>query len=161
MSQTMGFSTCLQSALKSTSFKDLDLVYFSASLGQFFLSSLRYYGILEPFMLCSFSNFVNAASSLVGGWFNALVRLKLLSCSVFLKSHCTTPPNPSVGVLTTTSPSRTDFGTPPPIPTIKPNLIDGKVEVIRAATVAKLLLPISPFGKQATTTLCPPTRPRV
>ena len=23
------------------------------------------------------------------------------------------------------------------------------------------MLPISPFGKQATTTLCPPTRPRV
>ncbi|KAL2822755.1 hypothetical protein BDW59DRAFT_149097 [Aspergillus cavernicola] len=143
------------------SFKDSDLVYLGASLGQLASRVLRYCGILEPFIVCSISNFVNAVRSSVGGWFNAPVRLKVSPCWAFPKSHCTTPPNSSMGVLTTTSPNLTNFGTPPPIPTIRPNLIEGKVEVIRAATVAAVLLPNSPFGKHATTTLCTPTRPRV
>src|SRR6266487_1978847 len=99
---------------------------------------------MDPFISFSDSNFVSAVSSALGGLFNAPIRLKLLLCSTFPKSHCTTPGDSSIGVPTTTSPSLTLGGTPPPMPTIRPNLIDGKVEVIRVATVADELLPTLP-----------------
>ncbi len=61
------------------------------------------------------------------GLSNAPIRLKLLSCWAIPKSHCIRPGVSYTGVLTTTSPSLTFDGTPPPMPTINQNLMDGKV----------------------------------
>lgn len=112
-------------------------------------------------MSCLVSNFVNAVSSTAGGLFIAPVRLKLPPASALPISHWTTPENLSTGTLTTTSPSLTLGGIPPPIPTIRLALMDGKVLSIEVATVAAELLPYLPFGKQAMTMLCPPMEPKV
>jgi hypothetical protein len=45
------------------------------------------------------------------------------------------------------------LGTPPPIPTIKANLIEGKAAVSCPATAAAKLFPIWPDGRHAITTL--------
>ncbi|KAL7962978.1 hypothetical protein V8C34DRAFT_268858 [Trichoderma compactum] len=51
-------------------------------------------------------------------------------------------------------------GAPPPMPTIKPILILGKVCNISLATAAAEAVPYSPSGKTAMTTLCLPIFPR-
>src|SRR2546421_5511830 len=117
--------------------------------------------MLDPRISCLVSSFVNAVSSALGGLFSEPVRLKLPSFSVLPISHGTTPGDWSTGVLTTTSPSLTLGGIPPPIPTMRPILMDEKVPPIRVATAAAELLPYLPFGRQAMTMVCFPLDPNV
>src|ERR1700722_1787219 len=72
----------------------------------------------------------------------------------------------SVGLLTTTSPSRISLfvlGTPPPIPTIKPKRIEGNVDRNWAttATVAAETVPYAPGGRRTITTFRPEISPRI
>lgn len=60
------------------------------------------------------------------------------------------------GVLTTISPNRTLCcveGAPPAIPTMSPNLTDGKLRNISLATTAAEVVPYLPFGREAMTIL--------
>ena len=50
-------------------------------------------------------------------------------------------------------------GIPPPIPSIRPNLINWKVLIMEVATVAAKLVPV--FGRQAITTLWPRIEPKI
>jgi hypothetical protein len=52
-------------------------------------------------------------------------------------------------------------GIPPPIPIMRPTLIDGKVLTIQVATIDAEIVPYFPFGKQAMTMLCFPMDPKV
>src|SRR5271155_5284254 len=92
----------------------------------------------------------------IGGEFSAPVRLNSPPWTVFPRSYWITPPFVPLGWLTTTSPSRTSFvddGAPPPMPTIKPNLMDLNVLTISFETLAAVLVPYIPAGKQAITIL--------
>lgn len=69
-----------------------------------------------------------------------------------------------LGLLTTTSPnlmSAVELGTPPPIPTMKPNLIEVNVESSLVATIAAEAVPATSAGRQARIILRGPILPKV
>jgi len=68
---------------------------------------------------------------------------------VFPKPYFTTPLRPMYGWLTAHLRAVCppfSLRTPPPIPTVKPNRIDGKADFICIATTAAELLPIGPLA---------------
>ena len=69
---------------------------------------------------------------------------------VFPKPYFTTPPRPMYGWLTAHPQAVCPLfplRTLPPIPTVKPNRIDGKADFICIATTATELLPIGPLAR--------------
>jgi len=73
-------------------------------------------------------------------------------------------PFPSRGALTIISPrwmSYVRLSAPPPILTMRLILIFGKLYYISLTTIAAEVVPYSPSGKTAITTLCLPTLPSV
>lgn len=63
------------------------------------------------------------------------------------------PRIPSTGVPITTSRSLTLDVIPPPMPIMRPTLIDRKLCIICVRRIAAIFVPIPPFGKYVTTIL--------
>src|SRR5271155_1140391 len=115
------------------------------------------YHLAKPLEMYSDSCFSNpyfvsrdemAPRSIEGGLLNAPVRRNWPSFSILPISYCITPLPTPAGVDTTISPRRISFfffdmfGTPPPIPTIRPNRMEGKLNRIVVDTTAAEFVPI-------------------